>query len=296
MKPLILVTNDDGITSAGLWAAVEAVAPLGEVLVVAPDRQWSGAGRSMPYAVTGKLTPMTRRVGEQEIAAFAVDASPALAVEHAFLELAPRRPDLVVSGINFGANVSIEVTISGTVGAALEAAAFGVPALAASLEMDGRYYLTGSEDADYSAARAYVQRFARQLLRQGMLPGVDVLNLNLPANATPETPWCYTRLSRRRYYEPLPPERVQGPARPGYRLIQDPHNAEMDSDIWVLMVAGYVSVTPLSLDLTAHAHYLALEETLTAELAAYQASSRLFALSPWGWGPKADVVALMREA
>lgn len=279
MQPLIIVTNDDGITSAGLWAAVEALVPLGEILVVAPNRQWSGAGRAMPYDVTGQLTPMTRCVGGQEITAFAVDASPALAVEHALLELASRRPALVVSGINFGANVSIEVTISGTVGAALEAAAFGVPALAASLEMDGRYYLTGSESADYSAARAYVQRFARQLLRQGMLPGVDVLNLNLPANATPETPWCYTRLSRLRYYEPLAPERTQGPARPGYRLIQNPQRAEMDSDIWALMVARYVSVTPLSLDLTANAHYLALEETLTAELAAYQARSRLFALS-----------------
>jgi 5'-nucleotidase len=124
-RPLILVTNDDGITSKGLWAAVEAVLPLGEVLVVAPDCQWSGAGRSMPHYVTGRLMDATREVHGRRVTAYGIDASPALAVEHGVLELAPRAPSLVVSGINFGANLGSDVTISGTVGAALEAGHLG---------------------------------------------------------------------------------------------------------------------------------------------------------------------------
>ena len=162
-QPLILVTNDDGINSRGLWTAVEALLPLGEVLVVAPDRQWSGGGRSMPPNVTGRMVSEVRRINGHCVTAYAVDASPALTVVHGVLEFATRRPALVVSGINFGANLSIEVTISGTVGAALEAGAFGIPALAVSLEMDAAHYLTGDSAADYSAALAVTRRFAQQL-------------------------------------------------------------------------------------------------------------------------------------
>lgn len=263
-QPLILVTNDDGIESPGLWAAVAALLPLGELLVVAPDRQWSGAGRSMPQHVSGRLMVADREVDGIPVVAYALDASPALSVVHGVLELAPRRPDLIVSGINFGANLSTEVTVSGTVGAALEAGAFGIPALAVSLEMDQAYHLSGDATADYTAARAYVQRFAAALLQSPGLPyGVDALNVNLPATATPETPWQFTSLSRRRYFVPLAPDRKRGQGRPGYRLIADPERSEPESDLWTVLVEKIVSVTPLSLDLTA-AWSPDLETCLTA--------------------------------
>ncbi len=249
-RPLILVTNDDGVESAGLWAAVEALAPLGEVLVVAPDRQWSGGGRSMPPNVTGRCTHASREVNGSRVTAYGVDASPALAVVHGVLEYAPRRPALVVSGINFGANLGVEVTISGTVGAALEAGAFGIPALAVSLEMDPKYHLTGDDGADYSAAQAFTQQFARRLLTYALPWDVDALNVNVPASATPHTPWQFARLSRCRYFVPLPPDRVNGHGRPGYKMIENAIQTEPDSDIWALMVDHAVSVTPLSLDLT----------------------------------------------
>jgi 5'-nucleotidase len=250
-QPLILVTNDDGINSHGLWTAVEALLPLGEVLVVAPDRQWSGGGRSMPPNVTGRVVSAARQVDGHCVTAYAVDASPALTVVHGVLELATRRPALVVSGINFGANLGIEVTVSGTVGAALEAGAFGIPALAVSLEMDAAYHLTGDNAADYSAALAVTRRFAQQLLT-GVLPyDVDALNVNIPSDATPDTPCRLTRLSRCRYFVPLPPDRVNGRGRPGYRVIADARQAEPDSDIWALLVERVIPVTPLSLDLTA---------------------------------------------
>lgn len=265
MQPaLILVTNDDGVTSEGLWAVVEAMLPLGEIYVVAPDRQWSGAGRAMPHDVTGALDDVSRDVDGQRVVAYSVDASPALAVTHGVLELTPRRPDLVVSGVNFGANLSIEVTISGTVGAAMEAAAFGIPAIAVSQEMDPNYYLTGDRHTDYAAAQAIARQFAEHLLAHGMPQAVDLLNINVPADATPATPWRYTRLSHFRYFEPLPPDRTNGTGRPRYRLIREPERTEPSSDLWAVLMKREISVTPLSLDLTSREGFHALSQDLTA--------------------------------
>jgi 5'-nucleotidase len=270
-RPLILITNDDGITSEGLWAAVEAVLPLGDVLVIAPDQQWSGSGRCMPHRVTGAFKKTIRQIDGKTVTAYAVDASPALAVEHGILEFAPRIPDLVVSGINFGANLSIDVTISGTVGAALEASSFDIPALAASLEMDAAYHLIGSEEADYEAAKAYVRRFATYLLYRGIPHQIDVLNLNIPADAKPGTPWRRTHLSRYRYFTPIRPDREAGDGRPKYQVIQDPTETERDSDLRAVLVDRFVSLTPLSLDLTVREITpFVFEDTLTHKLLSYQ--------------------------
>ncbi len=259
VRPLILVTNDDGFESDGLWAVVEAVLTLGEVLVVAPDRQWSGAGRSMPPHVTGQLVQGTLEFESQRVMAYAVDASPALAVIHGVTELASRRPSLVISGINSGANLGTEVTVSGTVGAALEGGAFGIPSLAVSLEMDAAYHLTGDDSADYTAARAFTRLFAKRLLAHGMPYDVQALNVNIPSDATPDTPWWLARLSRRRYYLPQAPDRANGQGRPGYLQIYEPEQAEFDSDVWAVMVDRVVSVTPLSLDLTSRTDFGTLD-------------------------------------
>jgi 5'-nucleotidase len=260
--PLILVTNDDGIESEGLWAAVEAVLPLGEVLVVAPDRQWSGAGRSMPPQVTGHLAQGSVEIGGQVIQAYAVDATPALAVVHGVIELASRRPSLVISGINSGANLGTEVTISGTVGAALEGGAFGIPAMAVCLEMDPAYHLTGDENADYSAAQAFTRLFAESLLAHGLPYDVHALNINIPADASPNAPWWLARLSRRRYFLPQRPNRANGSGRPGYVQAVKSEEAEYDSDVWAVLIDRVVSVTPLSLDLTSRVDFGALDGCL----------------------------------
>jgi 5'-nucleotidase len=266
-RPLILVTNDDGIKSRGLWAAAEALLPLGEVLVVAPDRQWSGAGRSMPHHVTGRVSSSRVDLAGQTVAAYAVDASPALAIVHGVLELAPRRPNLVVSGINFGLNVGTEVTVSGTVGAALEGAAFDIPAIAVSLEMDSSYHLIGDENADYAASMAITHYFASRLLPDRLMAGalpydVHALNINIPRDATPETPWWLSTLSRRRYFLPLAPDRKNGHGRPGYHVITNPEEAEVDSDVWAVLVDRVISVTPLSLDLTSRVDLCRLNQCL----------------------------------
>jgi 5'-nucleotidase len=216
------------------------------------------------------------------VTAYAVDASPALAVDHGVVELAPRHPALVVSGINFGANLGIEVTISGTVGAALEASAFGIPALAVSLEMDAAHHLRGNADADYAASRAHIRFCASQLLAHRLPRDVDILNINIPASATPETPWRLTRLSRRRYFLPVPPDRSKGEGRPGYKLIEDLTCAEPESDIYTLMVEGMVSVTPLSLDLTSR---IDLDRTDGLQPAADLSDLFAMDIQVWASGP-----------
>jgi 5'-nucleotidase len=263
---LILVTNDDGIASDGLRAAVEALLPLGDVVVVAPNQQWSCAGRAMPRQVSGDVVrvPFDTYVGTH-LPAYAMDTSPALCIVHAMLELLNRKPDLVVAGINYGANLSTEVTISGTIGAALEAAAFGIPALAVSLSIPVSENLNSGAHEDYTAARAYTQQFAQRMLSRTLPDDVDVLSINLPQGATVETPWRLTTLSRYRYFVPLPPDRENGNGRPGYSIMDEPSHAEHNSDVWCLHAKKMVSVTPLSLDLTARADFGQLDELLRIE-------------------------------
>lgn len=253
--PLILVTNDDGIESPGLWAAVRALLGLGELLVVAPCHQWSGAGRCFPRNTTGRIEPHPLEVEGESVPAFCVDGSPAQVVLHGILELAPRRPALLVAGINYGENLGADVTCSGTVGAALEAAANGIPALAVSLQAPKELHLNLSTEVDFAAAAHFTRFFARRLLEARLPPDVDVLKVDVPASATEETPWRLTRQSRRIYYRPVPPRRedFSQPGRMDYEAWWDAASLEPDSDIYAVVVDRVVSVTPLSLDLTSRA-------------------------------------------
>jgi 5'-nucleotidase len=250
-KKQILLTNDDGIRSPGLWAAAAALAPLGFVTVAAPREQSSGAGRSMPGRSEGRIYIEEVMVAGQNWKAYAVDGTPAQAVQHSLVELMPRYPDLIVAGINYGENVGSGVTISGTIGATLEGASFGIPGLAVSLQTDPRFHLSHSTDIDFAAAAHFTQVFARLLLSKGRLADVDVLKVEVPEGATPATAWRVTRLSRTRYYLPQKPVRANlgDKTNIAYRRQVEPDRLEPDSDVRAL-VDGVVSVTPLSLDIT----------------------------------------------
>ena len=259
----ILLTNDDGIQSPGLWAAAAALSRLGYVTIAAPREQVSGFGRSLPRTSDGRIEKITLQINGQEWPVYAVGGSPAQVVQHATLEIMPGPPHLVVSGINYGENVGTGITISGTVGAAMEGAALGIPSLAISLQILGNNYLEYS-DLDFSAAGYFTHLFAKMLLEQTFPPDVDLLKVEVPHGATPETPWRMTRLARHRYYLPV----VERPGKwdePYYiegRPQVSPDEVPPDTDIYVLLFDHLVSVTPLSMDFTSRVDLQKLEAYL----------------------------------
>ncbi len=251
-QPLILVTNDDGITSPGLRAAVQAALPLGEIIVAAPRRQWSGAGRSMPPSSQTLASSYALQVDGQHVMAYHVDASPALVVARALLGLTPRRPALLISGINYGENLGSDITISGTVGAALQGAVSGVPAMAVSLQTPKETHTNPSDGVDFSAAIHFTRLFARWMLQTTLPFDVDVLKIDVPDDATPETPWRLTRVSHHPYFVATPPPGAnpENLTEVDYDTLAHPERTEPDSDIYALAVDRVVSVAPLSLNLS----------------------------------------------
>ena len=251
-KCQILLTNDDGIQSPGLWAAAEALSDLGFVTVAAPQQQSSGMGRSLPSSSDGIIRTKNMRVCGRDWIVHAVGGSPAQAVLHGILEIMPQPPDLVVSGINYGENVGTGVTISGTVGAAMEAASHGIPALAMSLETRREDHQSYSTDVNFSAAAWFTALFARLILERHFPQDVDILKVDVPARATKQTPWQVTRIARQRYYVPVLRERRswEEPGVVDYEEAAILEDKYQGSDVYALRVQHEVSVTPISLDLT----------------------------------------------
>jgi len=252
-KPQILLSNDDGIHSPGLWAAARELAKIGYVTVAAPREQHSGAGRSVPAWTDGKIKPTTLKIGDQEWTCYAVGGSPVQAVQYGIFAILKQKPDLVVSGINYGENPATDVTLSGTVGAGLEAASYGIPALAVSLQLANEDYLGYSRETDFSTAAVFTRRFAKLLLTHKMPEDVKVLNVNVPLSATPDTPYRITRLGKHSYFVPYlkKPEKIS--EIPRIDASPNPHPDDLSdpqSDVHVFFRENLVSVTPLSLDLT----------------------------------------------
>jgi len=265
----ILLTNDDGIQSPGLWAAAEALAGLGFVHVAAPRDQFSGAGRSLPSTTDGRIAIQEMMVNSQLWKVHAVGGTPAQAVQHGILEILPERPALVVSGINYGENVGSGVTISGTVGAALEGAAFGIPGIAVSFEVDHKDHFSLSKEGDFSVAAYFTAFFARMALERRFPPDLDVLKIDVPHDAPPQTAWTITRMARLRYFDPTPPVRSSwdAPARVGYTPGAGFEQDLPDTDVYTLRVKRRVSVTPLSLDLTSRLDLAEFEQHLRGQAA-----------------------------
>jgi len=263
-EPQILLTNDDGILSPGLWAAAEALDELGFVTVIAPREQASGTGRSFPSYYDGKMTEEKLVVNGKEWTVHAIGGTPAMAVLHGIFYLIQGKPDLVVSGINYGLNVGTGVTISGTVGAALEGASADIPSMAISLETEKQYHASYSTEVDFQTASHFTKYFASRLLSNQMPPDVQVLKVEVPGDATPKTPWQTTRLSTKRFYEPTAPEEIAsvGITDVGYEIAPDFDQSPAGTDSYAVINQRNVAVTPLSLDLTSRVDLDQLEEIL----------------------------------
>jgi 5'-nucleotidase len=258
MRPLILLTNDDGIHSPGLHAAAEAVAHLGDLLISAPRHQQTAMSRSMPSeADTGIIEMLTLELNGAPHPVYAVHGSPAQAVLHAVLELAPRLPDLCISGINYGENLGTGVTMSGTVGAAIQATIHGIPALAVSTEADvSIHHMEPYVHIAWDTARHFTVQLAEMILRRGLPPQTSFLNVNVPVSATPETPMRMTTQSLQRYFvtfkgDMAEPRDFSSRHRFSYGIQIDKDALEPTSDIYAFAVDRVVSVTPMNVDLTA---------------------------------------------
>jgi len=260
----ILLTNDDSIHSPGLWAAAEALDALGYVHVVAPRDQQTSTGHSMPIHSSGIIEKMNLNVNGRDWPVFSVDGSPAQSVLHGVYDVIKGKPDLVVSGINYGENVGARITVSGTVGAALEAGSLGIPAIAVSMQTGQEHHFSLSQDIDFSAAGYFTQLIASKILENPLPEDVDLIKIDVPVGATRETPWVLTRQSRQVYYNPKPAKREslsdRGPL--GYDIHYNPEALEPGSDLHVLLVEKKVSVTPMSIDLTSRTDFNSLTRLL----------------------------------
>ncbi len=233
--PLILVTNDDGVHAPGIRALAAALRPLGEVHVVAPDREVSACAQSL----TLKHPLRAERI---EPNVHSVDGTPADCVNLAIVKLLPRRPDLVVSGINRGANLGDDVFYSGTVGGAREGTFFGVHSLAISL--------AARSEMDFGPAARFAHSLAAQVLDKG-LPERTLLNVNVPGG--PLVGVAITVQGRREHEQSI----FEGldPRHRTYYWIEEGRDRWVSDDMSDIFAVrkGFVSVTPLQSDTTHHA-------------------------------------------
>jgi 5'-nucleotidase len=239
----ILITNDDGYQSAGLMALRSALSAVGEVVVVAPDRNWSAAGHYRKLFDPLRAWEGTLPDGSP---ALICDGTPADCVALAVMGLLPRKPDLVVSGINLGANLGTDLLYSGTVAAAMEGIVFGVPGIAVS------QLRAKDEPWDFRAAQAAVVRLAQKADEQSLPAGI-LLNMNVPARAPEEVRGIrVARLGRRSYRDELI-VRHDPRGRPYYWIdgAEPEDHAEEGTDV-AAVADGYVSLTPAHMDLTSH--------------------------------------------
>jgi 5'-nucleotidase len=260
----ILLTNDDGIQSPGLWAAAAALSKIGYVTVTAPRDQASSTGRSLPITSDGRIQVIPLNIGGQEWVTYAVGGTPAQTVLHGVFEILGEKPDLVVAGINYGENVSEGITISGTVGAAMEGASLGIPSMAVSLQLLDDDFYGYSTKVDFSTAAYFTHYFAKRLIERQLLEDVKLIKVDVPSHATPETPWRLTRQANNRYFFPVVTRQgpLDEPGPLGYKLVVNKEEIGQDTDIYALLYDQVVSVTPLSLDMTSRVDFDQLNQIL----------------------------------
>ena len=242
-KPLILVSNDDGISAPGIRALIKVMNEFGEVVVVAPDRPQSGMG----HAITLNSPLLCDKVqiddGPQE--EYSCSGTPVDCVKLAVNKILKRKPDLCVSGINHGSNSSINVIYSGTMSAALEGALEGIPSIGFSL-------LDHAHDADFSASQEVVRKLVANVFKEGLAEGI-CLNVNIPKLSSKDIKGIRVcRQANANWIEEFD-ERKDPTGRTYYWLTGTFQNYDNGEDTDECALAnGYVSVVPVQYDVTAH--------------------------------------------
>ncbi|MCD6505273.1 5'/3'-nucleotidase SurE [Candidatus Poribacteria bacterium] len=248
---MILVTNDDGINSQGLWSLVKSLEKIDEVFVVAPDRERSAIG----MAITLHRPLRARRVGERS---FAVDGTPVDCVDLGVGGLLPEKPSLLVSGVNRGQNLGHDVLFSGTIAAAIKGTFLGIPSVAISLVLDERErYVV--EEVHFETAAEVSLSLLRAVLRNGLSEGT-LLNVNVPNLPLDEIKGFRITRQDRAPYDTKVVKRIDPRGNTYYWIGGDRAETDgaEDTDIYAVR-NGYISITPLQLDLTNYAEMERLE-------------------------------------
>lgn len=242
-KPLILVTNDDGISAPGMRALINVMHEIGEVVVVAPDKPQSAMG----HAITINSTLYLNKISKEgdAITEYSCSGTPVDCVKMAVNEVLKRKPDLCVSGINHGSNSSINVIYSGTMSAAVEAGIEGIPAIGFSLcDYDW--------NADFETLNELVKKIALQVLKNGLIEGT-VLNVNFPKLKQEEIKGIKICRQAKAMWQEKFEKRTSPFGKEYYWLSGEFINQDKgeDTDEWAL-ANGFVSIVPVQFDLTAH--------------------------------------------
>lgn len=239
-RPLILVTNDDGVTAKGITNLIEVAKKFGDVVVVAPDKPQSAMG----HAITINSILHVKEISEFEnIKTLSTSGTPVDCVKLAVNEILDRKPDLVLSGINHGSNASINVIYSGTMSAAVEAALEGIPAIGFSLQ-------DYDHDADFTASKHFAELIIPEVLEQGLPEGL-CLNVNIPKLPISEIKGMKVCHQANANWEEKFDKRTNPSGQVYYWLTGDFVNYEVgeDTDLWALD-NGYVSIVPTQFDMT----------------------------------------------
>jgi len=242
-KPLILVTNDDGITAPGIRALIEVMNEFGDVYVVAPDSPQSGMGHAITLDSTLHIEKLTKN--EEKQTEYSCSGTPADCVKLAVNEILDRKPDLCVSGINHGSNSAINVIYSGTMSAAIEAGIEGIPSIGFSLE-------DHSWNANFEPLKQYIRTITKNVLENGLPDGV-VLNVNFPKEDIKGIKVC--RQAKANWIEEFD-KRTSPQGKEYYWLTGEFVNLDkgQDTDLYALET-GYATLVPVQFDMTAH-HFI----------------------------------------
>lgn len=249
-KPLILVTNDDGITAPGIRKLVEIMNEIGEVVVVAPNSPQSGKGHAITINSTLMIEEIKMEGAQRD---FSCSGTPVDCVKLALDKVLTRRPDIVVSGINHGANSSINVIYSGTMSAAVEAGVEGLPAIGFSL-------LDFSFEADFDQARDYIKEIVLKSLKNPMPEGV-VLNVNIPKLKKEEIKGIRICRQAKGKWEECFDERTNPQGKKYYWLTGYFNNMDEGDNVDEnALMDGYISIVPVKFDLTAYEYMDKLQD------------------------------------
>ncbi|MEE4198105.1 MAG: 5'/3'-nucleotidase SurE [Bacteroidales bacterium] len=242
-KPLILVTNDDGVHAKGIHALIEMVKPYGDIIVVAPLHGNSG----MSHAITVKVPIRYKKLNEEEnVTVYGCNGTPVDSVKLAMSEIVHRKPDLLVSGINHGSNASVSIVYSGTMGAVIEGCIYGIPSI-------GFSHLDYSSNADFAAAISYGRKVIENTLNH-QLPDSTCLNVNFPPVAMEEIKGVKICRQAKGVWKEEFEKRID-PRNGEYFWLtgyfENSENGSTDTDEWAL-ANNFVSIVPIKIDFTAY--------------------------------------------